>query len=126
MEEASKKFGDGIADIGITINMETGERFMLDDFFEVEGLGNWLCANVCSDEEMLLERLQGSIMTEQEIIERHSQQIIGSPLSAYRCTWWSFYISQGKMEILNGWSNVDIEIPLPEVYEYLKIDPWYD
>lgn len=65
-------------------------------------------------------------MTEQEITRHRGSQIVSSPLSAYRCTWWSFYISQGKTEILNGWSSFDIEIPLPEVYEYLKIDPWYD
>ena len=127
MEEASKNFGDGIADIGITINMETGERYMLDDFFEVDGLLNWMCANACSgDEKMILDHLWGSIMTEQEITRRRGNQIVSSPLSAYQNTWRSFYISQGKIEILNGWSSFDIEIPLPEVYEYLKIDPWYD
>ncbi len=126
IEEASKSFGDGIADIGITINIETGERFMLDDLFEIEGLSNWLSANVYGDEKKLIDKLQGSLMTEEEITEYFSDNIIGTALNSYRYDLWSFYLSQGKLVILNGWSSFDIEIPLPEIYEYLKTDPWYD
>ena len=39
--------------------------------------------------------------------------------------WDSFYLYKGKLVILRLDSYYDFEIPLPEIYEYLKVDPWY-
>lgn len=125
MEEASKNFGDGIADIGITVNIKTGERFMLDDFFEVERFSNWLAAAGRAG-TMRTDYLLGSIMTEQELAERYDDEIIGITVNSYRRDLCSFYIYKGKIVLLNGSSAFDVEIPLPEVYEWLKTDPWYD
>lgn len=126
IENASQNFGDGIADIGITINMETGERFMLDDLFEIEGLSNWICANIFGNEELVINSLRGCVWTEREMAEYFSDDIIGPELYRYKSDWCSFYLYQGKIVILGSWSSFDMEIPLPEVYEYLKTDPWYD
>ena len=84
------ELSDGIAEIGVTVDMESGERVMLGDLFETNRLADWMCVN--------------------------------------RIEEWNngFYLYEGRLVVMRSWPLTDEEIPLPELYEYLKVDPWYD
>ena len=83
-DEPSIKTGKGLAEIGITINMQTGERVMLDDLFSLQDLEGWLVGHGFNE----------------------------------------VYLYRGELVLMDAlFVN---EIPLPEIYEYLKVDPWYD
>ena len=75
---------------GVTIDLESGERVMLDDLFETNRLADWMCVNGIE------EWNNGS------------------------------YLYEGRLVVMRSWPLTDEEIPLPELYEYLKVDPWYD
>ena len=123
----SKQFGDGFVELGVTVNMISGERYLLDDLFEVDYLSKWLCTNVWTgyDKQKTQECLQGSVLTERELIERVSEEKnVIRVVSNYRFNWHSYYISPGKLVLFGSWWN-DAEIPLPDIYQYLKVDPWF-
>ncbi len=119
------KWSDGIAHIGVTIDMQTGERLRLDDLFDFDGLLWWLCMNDSMSEDGLRERLiRGSVLSEEEFVENYCEDRV--PVWYYEDNCYSFYLYQGKVEIMVGpYQFMHQEIPLPEVYEYLKVDPWY-
>ncbi len=119
------KWSDGIAHIGVTIDMQTGERLRLDDLFDFDGLLWWLCMNDSMSEDGLRERLiRGSVLSEEEFVENYCEDRVPVRYYVEHCC--SFYLYQGKVEIMVGpYQFMHQEIPLPEVYEYLKVDPWY-
>ena len=124
---------DGMAKIGITIDLESGERVMLDDLFEIQKLLDWMYAEyVYREEDRYYRATLGSVLTEKEILDWY-QEKYGQASDGYRALDAynnglidSFYLHEGKLVILQGIEARDVEIPLPEVYECLKVDPWYD
>ena len=122
------KWDDGIADIGVTVNMQSGERVMLDDLFEMDKLLDWMYVHGMYSEEYVL--MDGTVLTEKEALEHDGHSGWGRmggwwSVRCYASDWYSFYLYEGKLMILTTMSFGDCEIPLPEIYEYLKVDPWY-
>lgn len=123
---------DGMADLGITINMQTGTRVMLDDLFEIEKMYNWMSVTGIDLKRGYDDFLESISLTEKELLdwynEENNEQLDGfEAVDKYNHgDWRSFYLYEGKLVILGGNYAANWEIPLPEVYEYLKVDPWYD
>ncbi len=117
------KFGDGIADVGVTVNIETGERYMLNNLLEIDGLIEWLCVNNLYSEKY--NSLQVCCLTERELIDSNEMEEGFLAVYDYMKELNSFYMYEGRLVILTGDGRADREIPLPEIYEYLKVDPWY-
>ncbi|MDE6388746.1 MAG: hypothetical protein K2L82_13190 [Lachnospiraceae bacterium] len=120
------KWDDEICDLPVIIDIQAGERVMLDDLMEVEGLKNWMVFEygwtVKSDN---IEQFNGLVRTERENLE--DMYYTGKlAMQHYQNDWLTFYLYRGKLILLDSESLADIEIPLPEIYEYLKVDPWYD
>lgn len=118
---------DGCSDIGVTVNMETGERCMLDELFNMDdGLLEFLCANTTWDEDSWMKQLKGCVLTEEELLaynygglEYEIRNYDGMQLC-------SFYLYSGKLVLTSPFSFADMEIPLPEISRYLTVDPWYE
>ena len=128
------ELSDGIAEIGVTVDMESGERVMLDDLFELDRLLDWTCTQFTGSGEKVwgARMVLGSVLTEKEVLdwywEKYGEKRDGFwALHNYdRGGRTSFYLYEGKLVLMLPHSFSDSEIPLPEVYEYLKVDPWYD
>lgn len=123
---------DGIKDLGITINIQDGKRVLLDDLCEQDKISNWFYEMGMYEEG---DKLNGGLgllfQTEEEKIREYRQQNSGMELMEVSWLWetlyWdSFNLYKGKLMILRTSGYADFEIPLPEIYEYLKVDPWYD
>ena len=118
--------GDGIVDFGVTVDMRTGERCMLDDLFEKQGLLEWLNSNIGSKWELLWQlQLSRSILPEEKFIEDGYEK----GYSAYHvvldfCQQDTFYLYPGRLVLSNSWD--DLGVPLQDISQYLKVDPWYD
>ena len=120
------KGDDEICDIPVVIDMWTGERVMADDLVDFDGLQNWIaCTHGWMVREKEIERLNGLIRTERENLE--DMFYTGNfAMQCYQNEWCGFYLYRGKLVLLAEGSFFDIEISLPELYGYLKVDPWYD
>ena len=122
------KVSDGEADFGVTVNLQSGERVMLDDLFEIDDLMTWMYACGRYQEDSRSMRELGFLLTEEEILS----YVRGGDFYFYKGELFvgryadrldTFYLYEGQLVILrNGGS---FEILLPEIYEYLKVDPWY-
>lgn len=120
------KEDDGIFDLAVVVNIQTGERVMLDDLMDMEGLIDWMMLQYSS--RMKEDRYKGLIRTEGENLkDMKDMGYTGSgAMRHYQNEWITFYLYSGKLILLDQGSAFDYEIPLPEIYEYLKVDPWYD
>lgn len=120
------RWDDEICDLPVVVDIQTGERVMLDDLMEVEGLKNWMAFEygwaVKADK---IEQFNGLVRTERENLD--DMDYNGElAMQHYQNSWITFYLYRGRLILLDPESLADIEIPLPELYEYLKVDPWYD
>ena len=121
-DEPSTKTGKGLAEIGITINMQTGERVMLDDLFSLQDLEGWLVGHGFNEVYLYDNNIHGTVLTEKEIISQ--LDVKGQRALLYYNTALKFYLYRGELIFMDAlFVN---EIPLPEIYEYLKVDPWYE
>lgn len=121
-DEPSIKTGKGLAEIGITINIQTGERVMLDDLFSLHDLEGWLVGHGMNEVYLYDNNIHGTVLTEKEIISQ--LDVKGQRALLYYNTALKFYLYRGELVLMDAlFVN---EIPLPEIYEYLKVDPWYD
>lgn len=121
-DEPSIKTGKGLAEIGITINMQTGERVMLDDLFSLQDLEGWLVGHGFNEVYLYDNNIHGTVLTEKEIISQ--LDVKGQRALLYYNTALKFYLYRGELVLMDAlFVN---EIPLPKIYEYLKVDPWYD
>ncbi|MCM1251967.1 MAG: hypothetical protein NC321_04035 [Clostridium sp.] len=120
-ETPSKQTGKGLAEIGITINMRTGERFMLDDLFSLQELEGWLVGQGMN-EVYIYNNIHAALLTEEEIISQLN--VKGQRALLYYNTALTFYLHCGELVFMD--SLFVTEIPLPEIYDYLKVDPWYE
>ena len=123
---------DGIKDLGITINMQSGKRVLLDDLFEQDKILNWFYVMGMYKEG---DKNNGGLgllfQTEEEKIKEYKQVHKDVKITEVSWLWdtlyWnSFYLYKGKLMILRTSGSADFEIPLPEICEYLRVDPWYD
>ena len=114
---------DGILDIPIVLDMQTGERLKLDDLIEVEKLKFWLvCHGIVSDN--FTWQMYGIISQERELFYGYSVNWY-MEFSEYTALD-KFYLDRGRLILLEYRSTGDDKIPLSEIYECLKVDPWYD
>ena len=116
---------DGIFDLAVVVNIQTGERVMLDDLMDMDGLIDWMMLQYPRMEE---DYYKGLIRTEGEnLTDMKDMGYTGSDaMRYYQNKWITFYLYSGRLILLDQGSAFDYEIPLPEIYEYLKVDPWYD
>ena len=121
-ERPSKQTGKGLAQLGITINMQTGERVMLDDLFSLQDLEGWLVGQGMNEVYFYNDNIYATFLSEEEIINR--LDVKGQRALLYYNTALTFYLHRGELVFMDA-LFVD-EIPLPEIYEYLKVDPWYE
>ena len=124
MEDPWKE-DDGIFDLAVVVNIQTGERVMLDDLMDMDGLIDWMMLQYPRMEE---DYYKGLIRTEGENLkDMKDMGYTGSDaMRYYQNKWITFYLYSGRLILLDQGSAFDYEIPLPEIYEYLKVDPWYD
>lgn len=114
---------DGILDLPVVLDMQTGERLRLDDFIEVEELKYWLvCHGQLPDD--FTWQLQGILTPERQLFYGYSVNWY-EDFSGYTALD-KFYLSRGRLILLGHQSTSDENIPLPELFDYLKVDPWYD
>ena len=125
----NEKNYDGVADFGVTINLQSGERVMLDDLLEIDGLMTWMYACGRYKENDPCFPALGFLLTEEEVLTNGAQEGIcyeGKEFAErYALQWDTFYLYEGKLVITGKMGLFDFEIPLPEIYGYLKVDPWY-
>ena len=121
----SSKWGGGKAEFGVTVNMKTGERCMLDDLIDINAYLEWRVINYVGDkdERQVREALESTVLTEPELIQ-DNYDYVENALTAYSTWRDSFYLSPGRL-VMRGTNFADIVYPLPEIYEWLKVDPWY-
>ena len=133
------RWRDGVRDLGITINIQEGKRVLLDDLFEKNKILDWFYVMGMYEEGNWQYRVDKYeclallLQTEkQKLIEYKNNLRKNNIVELDECSWlqgmtdWdSFYLYKGKLVILRLDSYYDFEIPLPEIYEYLKVDPWY-
>lgn len=118
---------DGCSDIGVTVNMETGERCMLDELFNMDdGLLEFLCANTTWDEDSWMKQLKGCVLTEEELLVYNQGGLEYEIRNYDGMQLCSFYLYSGKLVLTSPFSFADMEIPLPEISRYLTVDPWYE
>lgn len=119
------KISDGVADFSVTVDLQSGERVMLGDLFEIDGLLTWLYVSGRYQEDSDSQRELGFLLTEEEILSFHGgvQYEGRSFVGRYADRFHTFYLYEGQLVILQNWGSFDI--PLPEICEYLKVDPWY-
>ncbi len=117
---------DEICDLPIVVDIKTGERVMLDDLMDAEGLINRMSINKSwrVDSEHIGE-LNGLVRTEKENLQDMADKGRAA-MESYHSEWRAFYLYRGGLVILMELSSYDYEVPLPEIHEYLKVDPWYD
>ena len=99
---------------------------MLDDLIEVEDLKNWMMFDYSwLGKSENIEMFNGLVRTERENLENmdYTEELA---MQHYQNKWLTFYLYRGRLILLDSESIADIEIPLPEICEYLKVDPWYD
>ncbi len=114
---------DGILDLPVVLDMQTGERLRLDDFIEVEELKYWLvCRGKLPDD--FTWQLQGILTPERQLFYGYSVNWY-EDFSGYTALD-RFYLSRGRLILLSHRSTSDENIPLAELFAYLKVDPWYD
>ena len=129
-QEALYGVYNGKIEFGVTVNMQTGERCMLDDFVDINALSEWCSVNLFyyDNEQETRDDLESAVLTETEqITQRIAQQYSDSlddSLRSFRYSHPSFYISPGRLMIMGKFYN-DVGMPLPEIYQWLKVDPWY-
>lgn len=120
------RWDDDICDLPVVIDIQTGERVMLDDLIEVEDLKNWMMFDYSwLGKSENIEMFNGLVRTERENLENmdYTEELA---MQHYQNKWLTFYLYRGRLILLDSESIADIEIPLPEICEYLKVDPWYD
>lgn len=118
---------DGYSDVGVTVNMETGERCMLDELFNMDdGLLEFLCVNTTWDEDRWMKTLKGCILTEEELLAYNHGSLEYGIRNYDGLKLNSFYLHSGKLILTSSQSFADMEIPLPEISRYLSVDPWYE
>ncbi len=120
------KSSDGVADFGVTVDLQNGERVMLGDLFEIDDLMAWIYISGRYAENSASQRELGFLLTEEEVLS----YILGESLTRgwffverYTEQFNTFYLYEGQLVILQVMGSFDI--PLPEICEYLKVDPWY-
>lgn len=125
-QEWEWKEDDEICDLPIVIDIKTGERIMLDDLMDVTGVINSMSINkswrVNSEH---VGELHGLIRTEKENLQDMADKGKAA-MESYHSEWRTFYLYRGGLVLLMEVSAYDYEVPLPEIHEYLKVDPWYD
>ncbi len=133
------RWRDGVKDFGITIHMQDGKRVLLDDLFEKDKILDWFYAMGMYEEgnkQYGGEKYEGLgllLQTEKEKATEFKDNVQKNNIVKLdeKCwllgmtDWDSFYLYKGKLAILRMDSFYDFEIPLPEIYEYLKVEPWY-
>lgn len=113
-------------EMGITVNMQTGERYMLDDFFELYDLNEWMSVNGFGS----IDYSGGCVLGERRLAEKRKKDEfyegddIITRLTFPAQSWLSFYLYDGRIVFVRCDYN-DYTIELPDIYEYLKVDPWY-
>lgn len=120
------KEDDEICDLPVVIDIKTGERIMLDDLMDVTGVINSMSINVSwrvSSEH--IGELHGLVRTEKENLQDMADKGRAA-MESYHSEWRTFYLYRGGLVLLMEVSAYDYELPLPEIHEYLKVDPWYD
>ena len=103
--------------------MQPGARLRLDDLVEVEALKYWLvCQGVVSDS--FTWQMHGIISMEEELFLAY----YGSGYGEYDkyTALDRFYLDRGRLILLKYQSSSDVNIPLSELFDCLKVDPWYD
>ena len=114
---------DGILDLPVVLDMQTGELLKLDDLVDVEALKYWLvCQGVVSDG--FTWQMHGIISMEEELFLAY----YGSGYGEYDkyTALDRFYLDRGRLILLEYQSSSDDKIPLSELFDCLKVDPWYD
>lgn len=114
---------DGILDLPIVLDMQTGERLKLDDLIDVEELKYWLVCRVSLPIDFKWQ-WNGILSQERELFYGNSVNwyMEFSDYSALE----RFYLDQGRLILLEYQSDSDDNIPLSEMFGYLKADPWYE
>lgn len=119
-------YGDGVVDFGVTVDMQTGERVMMDDLFAMQKFTEWWCLNLGNmDEVKLQRRMERAIVPEKVVIKNWDigEGKISSALNGM-LSMQTFYLYKGRIVLSDAWG--DVGIPLQDVSQYLKVDPWYD
>lgn len=113
-------------EMGVTINMQTGERYMLDDLFKLFYLNEWMSVNGFD----CIDYPGGCVLDERGLAEKRKEDEfyegddIITRLTFPDQSWLSFYLYNGRIVFVRCDGN-DYTIELPDIYEYLKVDPWY-
>lgn len=117
---------DEICDLPVVVDIKTGERVMLDDLMEMDGLVNYIQINnswrAASDQ---IGGFEGLLRSEKGNLQNMTEKGMEA-MASYNNEWRTFYLYRGKLVLLMEASAYDFEVPLPEIHEYLKVDPWYD
>jgi len=117
---------DEICDLPVVVDISTGERVMLDDLIEVDGLINHMAINnswrVAADQ---IGGFKGALRSEEENLQDMADKGKAA-MASYHNEWRTFYLYRGGLVLLMEVSAYDYEVSLPEVHVYLKVDPWYD
>ena len=117
---------DGIANFGVTVDLQSGERVMLGDLFEIDDLLNWIYISGRYQENSASQRELGFLLTEEEVLSYiQGEALTGGQffVRRYADQFNTFYLYEGQLVILQVMGSFDI--PLPEICEYLRVDPWY-
>lgn len=120
------KDSDGVANFGVTVDLQSGERAMLGDLFEIDDLMTWMYACGRYQEDSASQCELGFLLTEEEVLAHvRGETLAGghSFVGRYADRYTTFCLYEGELAILQSCGS--FEIPLPEIYEYLKVDPWY-
>ena len=116
---------DGIANFGVTVDLQSGERVMLGDLFEIDDLLNWIYISGRYQENSASQRELGFLLTEEVLSYIQGEALTGGQffVRRYADQFNTFYLYEGQLVILQVMGSFDI--PLPEICEYLRVDPWY-
>ena len=100
---------------------------MLDELLYMEdGLLEFLCVNTTWDEDRWMKELKGCIFTEEELLAYNHGSLEYGVRNYDGLEFISFYLYSGKLVLTSPFSFADMEIPLPEISQYLLVDPWYE
>lgn len=99
---------------------------MLGDLFEIDDLMTWMYACGRYQEDSASQCELGFLLTEEEVLAHvRGETLAGghSFVGRYADRYTTFCLYEGELAILQSCGS--FEIPLPEIYEYLKVAPWY-
>jgi hypothetical protein len=99
---------------------------MLGDLFEIDDLLNWIYISGRYQENSASQRELGFLLTEEEVLSYiQGEALTGGQffVRRYADQFNTFYLYEGQLVILQVMGSYDI--PLPEICEYLRGDPWY-